>query len=78
MTLDFKCCKCGSTKYFVKTAVLPEKDSKLKIELGTYYLKVCANCGYTEMYSAKIVNADKSEAKENEKVKSKGKLEPTS
>lgn len=58
MRLDFRCPKCGSADFFVKTAVFPEKDTKLKLEFGTYYLKICADCGYTEMYSAKIVNKD--------------------
>lgn len=58
MKLDFRCPKCGSADFFVKTAVFPEKDAKLKLEFGTYYLKICADCGYTEMYSAKVVNKD--------------------
>lgn len=65
MNLDFKCLKCGSEKYYVRTAILPEKETGLKIEMGTYYLKVCAECGYTEMYSAKILNKDKKKEKEN-------------
>lgn len=43
----------------MRTAILPEKEAGLKIEMGTYYLKICAECGYTEMYSAKILNKDK-------------------
>lgn len=58
MKLDFRCPKCGSADFFVKTAVFPEKDTKLKLEFGTYYLKICADCGFTEMYSAKVVNKD--------------------
>ena len=34
----------------------------LKIELNTYYAKTCLNCGYTEFYSAKIVD-DETEKK---------------
>lgn len=58
MKLDFRCPKCGSENYFVKTAVFPEKDSKLKFDFGTYYLKICSDCGYTEIYSAKVVDKD--------------------
>ena len=28
---------------------------KAKIAIDTFYLKICKNCGYTEMYSTKIV-----------------------
>lgn len=70
MNLNFKCLKCGSEKYYVKTAIFPEKDAGLKIEMGTYYLKICAECGYTEMYSAKIIDKDA------KKVKGKKNLEP--
>ena len=56
--MDYRCLKCNSKKYFVKTAIIPEKSSGLKIELGTYYTKTCVECGYTEFYSAKIVNED--------------------
>ena len=47
MKLDFRCPKCGSADFLVKTAVFPEKNAKLKLEFGTYYLKICADCGYT-------------------------------
>ncbi len=66
MKLDFKCLKCGCNEYYVRTAILPEKEAGLKIEMGTYYLKVCAECGYTEMYSARILNEDKKKKKEKE------------
>lgn len=59
MSLDFKCAKCGNHNYFVETVLLPEKNCKLKLGIGTYYLKVCSNCGYTEIYSAKILNNSK-------------------
>ena len=65
MKLDFRCPKCGSADFFVKTAVFPEKDTKLKLEFGTYYLKICADCGYTEMYSSKVVNKDLKKEKNN-------------
>lgn len=63
MRLDVTCLKCKSTKYYVKTAVLPEKSPVIKIHFGTYYLKVCADCGFTEMYAAAIVD------KEQDKIK---------
>lgn len=63
MKLDFRCAKCGSDKYQVKTTVIPEKSPGLKLEFGTYYIKVCLECGYTEMYSAKIVNMEKNDRK---------------
>ena len=66
MKLDFKCLKCGCNEYYVRTAILPEKEAGLKIEMGTYYLKVCAECGYTERYSARILNEDKKKKKEKE------------
>jgi hypothetical protein len=58
MKLDFRCLKCGSDKYYVKTAIIPEKSPGLKLKISTYYLKICKNCGYTEMYSAKILDRD--------------------
>ena len=58
MNLEYKCLKCGSDKYIVKTAIIPEKSPGLKIEIGTYYIKTCVECGYTEFYSAKIVDKD--------------------
>ncbi len=61
MKLEFKCLKCGCEKYYVRTAILPEKETGL----GTYYLKICTECGYTEMYSAKILNKDKKKEKDN-------------
>ncbi|MDR1835043.1 MAG: zinc ribbon domain-containing protein [Fusobacteriaceae bacterium] len=56
MSLDFRCLKCGSDKYQVKTCIIPEKDPGLKLELGKYYIKTCLLCGYTEMYNAKILD----------------------
>ncbi|MGY0395570.1 MULTISPECIES: zinc ribbon domain-containing protein [unclassified Fusobacterium] len=63
MKLDFRCMKCGSERYQVKTTVIPEKNPGLKLEIGTYYLKTCLDCGYTEIYSAKIVNLEKDDKK---------------
>ncbi|MGL5123537.1 MAG: hypothetical protein ACRC6K_05185 [Fusobacteriaceae bacterium] len=62
--MDIKCLKCDSSKYYVKTVVFPQKDSGLKIHLGTYYLKTCAECGFTEMYEAAIVDKEKEEKPE--------------
>lgn len=76
MKLDFKCLKCGCEKYYVKTAVFPEKEVGLKIEMGTYYLKICAECGYTEMYSAKVLNKDKEKNKNKKGNKLEPKVEP--
>ena len=46
-----------------KSIILPEKKKNfIKIELNTYYAKTCLNCGYTEFYSAKIVD-DETEKK---------------
>ncbi|MGM0508338.1 MAG: zinc ribbon domain-containing protein [Fusobacteriota bacterium] len=61
MKLDFKCLKCGSDKYEVKNVMLPEKneDGLIGFEMSLYYFKTCLNCGYTETYSAKILNKNK-------------------
>lgn len=67
MNLEYKCLKCGSDKYIVKTAVIPEKSPGLKIEIGTYYIKTCVECGYTEFYSAKIVDKDFEKEKKEKK-----------
>ena len=64
MKLDFKCLKCGCNKYYVKSTLLPEKSEGLKIKMGMYYLKSCANCGFTEIYSAEVLNQEKEEKKE--------------
>ncbi len=56
--MNFNCSKCGSRKYTVKSVVLPEKNSFMKIELHMYYTKTCLNCGYTEFYLASIVDEE--------------------
>lgn len=53
------CLKCRSSNYYVKTAIFAEKDNLLKIHLGTYYLKICSDCGFTEMYAAEIIDKEK-------------------
>ena len=56
--MNFRCLKCEGEDYVVKTTFMAEKTPGLRLELGTYYLKTCSNCGYTEMYSAKILDKD--------------------
>ncbi len=71
MKLDFRCSKCGARNYEVKNIVLPEKKNKLmKVELNVYYAKTCLNCGYTEFYSAKIVDEELCQEKDKSGVKS--------
>lgn len=53
-----RCPKCGGDEFSVKTTMLPEKSGSLKIELELYYVKTCVECGYTEFYSAKVVEKD--------------------
>ncbi|MGL6170045.1 MAG: hypothetical protein ACRC0K_02205 [Fusobacteriaceae bacterium] len=57
--MNVDCMKCGSEKYYVKTAIFPEKNPGLKINLGTYYLKICSQCGFVEMYAAEIVDNER-------------------
>lgn len=57
MKLDFNCLRCSSKNHEIKNIYLPEKkDGILKMDVGLYYLKICLDCGYTEMYSAKVVD----------------------
>ncbi len=59
-----KCFKCRCTSYEIKTMAIPTKTiTGVKISLDTFYLKICQNCGYTEMYSAKILEKTKKPAK---------------
>ncbi|WP_074016024.1 zinc ribbon domain-containing protein [Fusobacterium massiliense] len=59
MKLEFSCPKCRCRKCDEKSIILPEKrKNKIKIELNVYYAKTCLNCGYTEFYSAKVVDED--------------------
>ena len=59
-----KCLKCGSTLCEIKTTVLPKKKmGDTKISLDKFYLKICQNCGYSEMYSAKVIEKSKKAAK---------------
>ena len=55
-----KCLKCGSASCEVKTIAMPTKKlTGAKISLDTFYLKICQNCGYTEMYSTKVIEKAK-------------------
>lgn len=73
MKLDFSCPKCRCRKCEEKNIILPEKKKNLlKIELNTYYAKTCLNCGYTEFYSAKIIDEDEVKGKCEANVKVEG------
>ena len=40
----------------IKKVAIPTKEvAGTKIAIDIFYLKICKNCGYTEMYSTKIV-----------------------
>lgn len=56
MRNDEKCCKCGMDIFEIKKVAIPTKKAVgAKIAIDTFYLKICKNCGYTEMYSTKII-----------------------
>lgn len=55
MNLDFKCIKCGSEQYDVKNVYLPEKNKGISFDIELYYIKTCLRCGFSEMYSAKVL-----------------------
>ena len=51
------CLKCGSTAHELKTIVLPTKKThESQVGVDMFYLKICTDCGYTEMYSAKAID----------------------
>ena len=51
-----KCLKCGSKLCEIKTIAIPTKIlNEAKIGLDSFYLKICQDCGYTQMYSAKVI-----------------------
>lgn len=51
-----RCLKCGSDLCEVKSVAFPTKElNGIKIGLDTFYLKICQDCGYTEMYSVKVI-----------------------
>ena len=58
MNLDYKCIKCGSDKYIVKTVFFFFYEPGIKLELGRYYFKTCVECGFTEVYSAKVIDTN--------------------
>lgn len=62
-----RCIKCSNKEHYVKSVYMStkeiENDSKLinLLSLNSnelFYLKVCAQCGYTEIYCAKVVDKD--------------------
>lgn len=64
MKLDFRCIKCGCRNCEDKNLFLPEKDAGkiVGFEVGFYYLKICLECGFTEMYSGKVVDKNEKDA----------------
>lgn len=75
MRLVFSCPKCRCRNCEEKSIILPEKRKNLlKIELNTYYARTCLNCGYTEFYSAKIVDEDSVKEKSEANVKLEGNI----
>ena len=52
-----KCLKCNSEKYELKTIAFTTKATgEVKFSMDIYYLKICSDCGFTEMYSAKVMD----------------------
>ncbi|MBP9478342.1 MAG: hypothetical protein KBF12_06945 [Sebaldella sp.] len=52
-----RCLKCHSEKYELKTIAFPTKATgEVKFSMDIYYLKICSECGFTEMYSAKVMD----------------------
>lgn len=63
-----KCCKCSSENIKYKnTALLTKEISGVKVDLDIFYLKICQNCGYTEIYYGKVLEKIENKNK-NEKV----------
>ena len=57
MKLDFNCLKCGCSEYEVKNVYMPEKNRNIVgMDIGLYYFKICLECGYVEIYSAKVID----------------------
>lgn len=54
--MNSSCIKCGAKEFRMSTTIIPEQREGLKLELGKYYLKTCCRCGFTEIYSAKVVD----------------------
>lgn len=76
MKLDFgRCPKCRCNNFKVEDIILPKKKDKLmRMEFNLYYAKTCMNCGYTEFYSAKIVDGEVKKEKIDGKVKTEGNI----
>ncbi|AKC95320.1 hypothetical protein ACFFBA_000563 [Sneathia vaginalis] len=58
-----RCIKCSNVEHVIKSIYLPTKDIDgwIKNILPTselFYIKICKNCGYTEIYCAKLVDRD--------------------
>ncbi len=57
MSENEKCIRCGSTVNEIKTIALPtKKTNEINVSVDIFYLKICLDCGYTEMYSAKAMD----------------------
>ncbi len=60
-----ECVKCFNREHIIKNATFSTKDIEEKFyKLPTselFYIKICTECGYTEIYSAKLAskNAEK-------------------
>ncbi|WP_068268706.1 zinc ribbon domain-containing protein [Caviibacter abscessus] len=69
-----RCIKCSNKEHYLKSIYMStkeiESESKLinllSLNNELFYLKVCAQCGYTEIYSAKLV--DKNSKKTTKKT----------
>jgi len=54
--LNLNCMRCGSESYKVKKVIIPEKTKNIVgVEMGTYYYKICLDCGFVEVYSEKVL-----------------------
>ncbi len=57
-----ECIKCSNREHIIKNAFWNTKDINDKFyNLPTnelFYIKICVECGYTEMYCAKLVDKD--------------------
>ncbi len=59
-----RCLKCGEKTFEIKKIAVPTtKTTKAKIGIDMFYLKICQNCGYTEMYSTKVLEKVKDPVK---------------
>lgn len=56
-----RCEKCHNTEYEIKSVWLATKDVNVSIKnllprSELFYIKICKNCGHTEIYCAKLVS----------------------